>query len=185
MEDRKNTRIAIESATSCREWSFTRQSLGATAASTKCFAKIKKEECYHLAARSFVTLVRGRVLDAHTNNQRPDFHVWRRYGRWSLVAGSTSQASSEMFGKVRETPQDRVTPFHRARRTYPQGGRGSNDDATTARYGMQRTYGICTNHESPRRGLDSWTRKDQPATSPRSNRRAEDKLCRQPRTPSA
>jgi len=69
-------------------------------------------------------------------------------------------SSSEMFGKVRETPQNELTPF------YPR-----------SPYGVAKTYGhfitvnyresydlfacsgILFNHESPRRGLEFVTRK--------------------------
>ena len=51
-------------------------------------------------------------------------------------------SSSEMFGKVREVPQNELTPFH-----------------PRSPYGMYAVSGILFNHESPRRGLEFVTRK--------------------------
>lgn len=68
--------------------------------------------------------------------------------------------SSEMFGRVQETPQTEKTPF------YPQSPYGVSK---TAAYYMAKTYreaykmdircGILFNHESPRRGIEFLSRK--------------------------
>ena len=69
-------------------------------------------------------------------------------------------ASSEMFGKVRKTPQNEITPF------YP---RSSYGISKVAGFELTRNYreaynifacsGILFNHESPRRGFEFVTRK--------------------------
>jgi GDPmannose 4,6-dehydratase len=68
--------------------------------------------------------------------------------------------SSEMFGKVRETPQRESTPFH------PRSPYGISKVAGfhltrnyREAYGMFCVGGILFNHESPRRGFEFVTRK--------------------------
>ncbi|MCK6531310.1 GDP-mannose 4,6-dehydratase, partial [Myxococcota bacterium] len=68
--------------------------------------------------------------------------------------------SSEMFGKVRETPQDEETPFH-PRSAYGISKVAGYELARNYReaYGLKVSAGILYNHESPRRGLEFVTRK--------------------------
>src|SRR5256885_1067811 len=68
--------------------------------------------------------------------------------------------SSEMFGKVREVPQNETTPFH------PRSPYGISKVAAfeltrnyREAYGMFCVSGIFFNHESPRRGFEFVTRK--------------------------
>ena len=68
--------------------------------------------------------------------------------------------SSEMFGQVRETPQNEETPFH-PRSPYGVGkvfGYWITRNYREA-YGMYAVNGILFNHESPRRGPTFVTRK--------------------------
>jgi GDPmannose 4,6-dehydratase len=118
------------------------------------------DEVYNLAAQSFVGTswkqpvltgnVTGlgaiRVLEAIRQNC-PDARVYQA-------------SSSEMFGKVRETPQSESTPF------YPRSPYGIAKVfaywATVnyrESYGMFCANGILFNHESPRRGIEFVTRK--------------------------
>lgn len=69
-------------------------------------------------------------------------------------------SSSEMFGKVQETPQRETTPF------YPRSPYGCAKVAAywltknyRESYGMHASNGILFNHESPRRGATFVTRK--------------------------
>jgi GDPmannose 4,6-dehydratase len=69
-------------------------------------------------------------------------------------------STSELYGKVRETPQTELTPF------YPRSPYGVAKCAGywatinyRESYGMFTTNGILFNHESPRRGLEFVTRK--------------------------
>ena len=69
-------------------------------------------------------------------------------------------SSSEMFGKVRETPQTEVTPF------YPRSPYGVSKVFAhyitvnyRESYGLFAVSGMLFNHESPRRGLEFVTRK--------------------------
>ena len=69
-------------------------------------------------------------------------------------------SSSEMFGRVRETPQHELTPFHPRS---PYGVAKAYGHYITVNYresyGLFACSGILFNHESPRRGLEFVTRK--------------------------
>ena len=69
-------------------------------------------------------------------------------------------SSSEMFGKVRETPQTEATPFH-PRSPYGVAKVYGHYITVNYResYGVYACSGILFNHESPRRGLEFVTRK--------------------------
>jgi GDPmannose 4,6-dehydratase len=69
-------------------------------------------------------------------------------------------SSSEMFGKVRETPQNEQTPFY-PRSPYGVAKVYGHFITVNYResYGLHATSGILFNHESPRRGLEFVTRK--------------------------
>ena len=69
-------------------------------------------------------------------------------------------SSSEMFGKVREVPQNEATPFYPRS---PYGVAKAYGHFITVNYresyGLHATSGILFNHEGPRRGLEFVTRK--------------------------
>ncbi len=69
-------------------------------------------------------------------------------------------SSSEMYGKVRETPQNEMTPFHPRS---PYGVAKAYGHYITVNYresyDLYACSGILFNHESPRRGLEFVTRK--------------------------
>lgn len=69
-------------------------------------------------------------------------------------------SSSEMFGKVREVPQNENTPFY-PRSPYGVAKVYGHWITINYResYGLHATSGILFNHESPRRGLEFVTRK--------------------------
>jgi GDPmannose 4,6-dehydratase len=69
-------------------------------------------------------------------------------------------SSSEMFGKVRETPQNEQTPFH-PRSPYGAAKVFGHHITVNYResYGLYACSGILFNHESERRGLEFVTRK--------------------------
>jgi GDPmannose 4,6-dehydratase len=80
------------------------------------------------------------------------------------IAGSDAKfyqaSSSEMFGKVRESPQTELTPFY-PRSPYAAAKVYGHYITVNYResYGMFACSGILFNHESPRRGLEFVTRK--------------------------
>ena len=69
-------------------------------------------------------------------------------------------SSSEMFGKVLETPQTESTPFY-PRSPYGVAKAYGHHITVNYResYDLHATSGILFNHESPRRGLEFVTRK--------------------------
>src|SRR6476660_8714443 len=69
-------------------------------------------------------------------------------------------SSSEMFGKVRQVPQNELTPFH-PRSPYGVAKVYGHHITVNYResYDLFATSGILFNHESPRRGLEFVTRK--------------------------
>jgi GDPmannose 4,6-dehydratase len=69
-------------------------------------------------------------------------------------------SSSEMFGKVRQTPQNEETPFY-PRSPYGVAKAYGHHITVNYResYGLHGCSGILFNHESPRRGIEFVTRK--------------------------
>jgi len=117
-------------------------------------------EIYNLAAQSFVPISWTQpVLTAEFTA----LGVTRMLEAMRLVAPSArfyQASSSEMFGKVRETPQNERTPFH-PRSPYGVAkvyGHGITVNYRES-YGLFACSGILFNHESPRRGLEFVTRK--------------------------
>jgi len=120
----------------------------------------RPDEVYNLAAQSFVptswtqpvltgeftALGVTRLLDA-IRLEKPDARFYQA-------------SSSEMFGKVRETPQRETTPFH-PRSPYGVAKVYGHHITVNYResYGMFAVSGILFNHESPRRGLEFVTRR--------------------------
>ena len=118
------------------------------------------DEIYNLAAQSFVptswtqpvltgeftALGVTRLLDA-VRQVKPDARFYQA-------------SSSEMYGKVLETPQKETTPFY-PRSPYGVAKVYGHYITVNYResYGMFAVSGILFNHESPRRGLEFVTRK--------------------------
>jgi GDPmannose 4,6-dehydratase len=121
------------------------------------------DEVYNLGAISFVALsFKQPELTANITG----LGVLRMLEAIRLVGGADSRvkfyqaSSSEMFGKVRESPQTERTPFHPRS---PYGVAKVLGHHTTVNYreayGIYAVSGILFNHESPRRGLEFVTRK--------------------------
>lgn len=120
----------------------------------------RPDEVYNLAAQSFVqtswaqpvltgeTTALGvtRLLDA-IRTVDPDIRYYQA-------------SSSEMFGKVLETPQRETTPFY-PRSPYGVAKVYGHWITVNYResYGLHASSGMLFNHESPRRGLEFVTRK--------------------------
>src|SRR5437588_264892 len=126
----------------------------------KIFAEVQPQECYHLAAQSFVSYSFEDEFSTMNTNVNGTHYVLA-----ALKAGAPQcryyfAGSSEMFGKVRETPQTELTPFH-PRSAYGISKVAGFDLTRNYReaYGMFAMSGILYNHESPRRGFEFVTRK--------------------------
>jgi len=122
------------------------------------------DEVYNLAAISFVAMSFNQAeLTANVTGTG----VLRMLEAVRIVGGAQDNkirfyqaSSSEMFGKVRETPQRETTPFH-PRSPYGCAKVFGHDITVNYResYGMFACSGILFNHEGPRRGLEFVTRK--------------------------
>jgi GDPmannose 4,6-dehydratase len=122
------------------------------------------DEVYNLGAISFVQL---SFKQAELTAEITGLGVLRMLEAVRIVGGSQNNpirfyqaSSSEMFGKVHETPQTETTPFHPRS---PYGVAKVFGHYTTMNYreayGIHASSGILFNHEGPRRGLEFVTRK--------------------------
>ena len=123
--------------------------------------KIKPDEVYHLAAQSYVGYSfedEFSTLNININGTHYLLSAAKQFTDNKIkfyFAGT-----SEMFGKVLETPQNENTPFN---------PRSSYGISKVTAYHMVKNYreaynlhassGILFNHESPRRGFEFVTRK--------------------------
>lgn len=120
----------------------------------------KPQEVYNLAAQSFVPTSWAQPV---LTSEFTAVGVTKLLESIRLVDKNIrvyQASSSEMYGKVRETPQTELTPF------YPRSPYGVSKvygHYITVNYresyGLYAVSGILFNHESPRRGLEFVTRK--------------------------
>jgi len=125
---------------------------------------VQPDEVYNLGAISFVAVSWNQAeLTASTTG----LGALRMLEAIRIVGGAENNpvrfyqaSSSEMFGKVRETPQTEMTPFH-PRSPYGCAKVFGHYITMNYResYGMHASSGILFNHEGPRRGLEFVTRK--------------------------
>jgi GDPmannose 4,6-dehydratase len=118
------------------------------------------DECYHLAAQSFVAESFADGFSTMSTNINGTHYVLAALRELQPKCKFYFAGSSEMFGKVRETPQRESTPFH-PRSPYGISKCAGFQLAVNYReaYGMFCCNGILFNHESPRRGLEFVSRK--------------------------
>lgn len=121
---------------------------------------VRPHELYNLAAMSFVPASWDQPLLTGEYNAQGVTRVLEAVRRVDTSIRVYQASSSEMFGKVRETPQTEATPF------YPRSPYGVSKvfaHYVTVNYreshGLFAVSGILFNHESPRRGLEFVTRK--------------------------
>ncbi len=122
------------------------------------------DEVYNLGGISFVALsFKQPELTANVTG----LGVLRLLEAIRMVGGSQNNpirfyqaSSSEMFGKVRETPQTELTPFH-PRSPYGCAKAFGHEITVNYResYGLYACSGILFNHEGPKRGIEFVTRK--------------------------
>ncbi len=124
---------------------------------------VQPDEVYNLGAISFVAL---SFKQAELTANVTGLGVLRMLEAIRIVGGRENPmrfyqaSSSEMFGKVRETPQNEGTPFY-PRSPYGVAKVFGHDITVNYResYDMFACSGILFNHESPRRGMEFVTRK--------------------------
>ena len=135
-------------------------SMESYASFVKVIEKIKPNEIYHLAAQSYVSYSFEDEFSTINTNVNGTHFVLSAIKEFSPKSKFYFAGSSEMFGKVVETPQKENTPF-RPRSPY--------GISKVTGYELTRNYreaynlfccsGILFNHESPRRGYEFVTRK--------------------------
>lgn len=121
---------------------------------------VRPHEIYNLAAMSFVPASWDQPLLTGEYNAQGVTRVLEAIRQVDTSIRLYQASSSEMYGKVRETPQTELTPF------YPRSPYGvSKVFAHYITVNYRESYdlfavsGILFNHESPRRGLEFVTRK--------------------------
>ena len=137
------------------------------AASLESFASIHRvvdqvrpDECYHLAAQSFVSYSFDDEFSTLNINIDGTHFLLAALRALAPACRFYFAGSSEMFGLAEEAPQNESTRFH------PRSSYGISKVAGfhltrnyREAYGMHASSGILFNHESPRRGLEFVTRK--------------------------
>lgn len=126
----------------------------------KVFLDVQPDECYHLAAQSFVSYSFEDEFSTMQTNINGTHYVLAALKDAAPQCRFYFAGSSEMFGKVEAMPQNELTRFH---------PRSSYGISKVAGYELTRNYreaydlhcstGILYNHESPRRGFEFVTRK--------------------------
>jgi GDPmannose 4,6-dehydratase len=132
--------------------------------------RVRPDEVYNLGAISFVPMswqqaeITAEVTGMGVLRMLEAIRVVSGIGGSRSPGGGQIRfyqaSSSEMFGQVRETPQNERTPFHPRS---PYGVAKTYGHFITQNYresyGMFAVSGILFNHESPRRGAEFVTRK--------------------------
>jgi GDPmannose 4,6-dehydratase len=134
--------------------------LGDMASLTRLISKVRPTELYNLAAQSFVASSWDQAL---LTSDTTGVGVARILEAIRLVDPSIrfyQASSSEMFGKVHETPQRETTPLH-PRSPYGCAKAFAHYMTINYResYNIFACSGMLFNHESPRRGPEFVTRK--------------------------
>ena len=134
--------------------------LGALSGTLRLFRKVSPDECYHLAAESYVSQGYDDLNEMMHSNLNTTHTVLEAIRQAAPECRLYFAGTSEMFGQAPYSPQDEQTPFH---------PRSSYGLSKLAGYHLSNYYrtefqlfistGILFNHESPRRGLQFVSRK--------------------------
>ena len=118
------------------------------------------DECYHLAAQSFVAESFADGFSTMNTNINGTHYMLAALRELRPGCRFYFAGSSEMFGKVAETPQRETTRFH-PRSPYGISKVAGFELTRNYReaYGMFCASGLLFNHEGPRRGFEFVTRK--------------------------
>ncbi len=126
----------------------------------KVLSDVRPTEVYNLAAMSFVPASWDQPMLTGEFNAQGVTRVLEAVRHVDPTIRIYQASSSEMYGKVRETPQTELTPF------YPRSPYGVSKVFAhyitvnyRESYNLYAVSGILFNHESPRRGLEFVTRK--------------------------
>jgi len=135
-------------------------SLESYASLCRLLQHVKPDECYHLAAQSYVSYSFEDEFSTLRTNVQGTHELLAALKQISPECKFYFAGSSEMFGKVHSSPQNELTPFH-PRSTYAVSKVTGFQLCQYYReaYDMFACSGILFNHESPRRGIEFVTRK--------------------------
>src|SRR5436190_3055007 len=122
--------------------------------------RVRPDEVYNLGAQSHVRVSFDQPVYTVQTDALGTINMLEAIRDTGLPVRSYQASSSEMYGKVLETPQKEATPFH-PRSPYGCAKVYSYWQTVNYResYGMFACNGILFNHESPRRGETFLTRK--------------------------
>ena len=122
--------------------------------------KVRPDECYHLAAQSFVSYSFDDEFSTLNTNINGTHYLLSAVKNLAPQCRFYFAGSSEMFGKAEEAPQNENTRFH-PRSSYGISKVAGFDLTRNYReaYAVHASSGILFNHESPRRGFEFVTRK--------------------------
>jgi GDPmannose 4,6-dehydratase len=123
-------------------------------------SSVRPDECYHLAAQSFVDYSFEDEFSTLNVNVNGTHHMLSAVRAFSPDCRFYFAGTSEMFGKAEEVPQSEKTRFH-PRSVYGISKVAGFELNRNYReiYGLHTSSGILFNHESPRRGREFVTRK--------------------------
>ncbi len=126
----------------------------------KLFQEIKPDECYHLAASSFVSYSLEEDMSMMNNNFTTTHNILLSAIEVCPNCRVYFAGSSEIFGNVGESPQNENTPYN-PRSIYGISKMSSHYLVKNyrERYGLFACTGFTYNHESPRRGRAFVTKK--------------------------
>ncbi len=118
------------------------------------------QECYHLAAQSFVSYSFEDEFSTLNTNINGTHYLLSAVASEAPDCRFYFAASSEMFGRAEETPQNERTRFH-PRSSYGISKVGGYELTRNYReaHRLHASSGILFNHESPRRGFEFVSRK--------------------------
>jgi len=135
-------------------------SLESFASLHRVIRSVKPDECYHLAAQSFVSYSFEDEFSTLNANINGTHYVLAVLHDLAPQCRFYFAGSSEMFGRAEEVPQNEKTRFH------PRSAYGISKVAGfeltrnyREAYGLHASSGILYNHESLRRGYEFVTRK--------------------------
>lgn len=126
----------------------------------KIVADIRPDECYHLAASSFVSYSFDDEFSILNTNFQGTHFLLASLKELAPECRFYFAGSSEMFGHAEDSPQTEATPFN-PRSIYGISKLASHHLVKNYReqYGLFACTGILYNHESARRGFAFVTRK--------------------------
>jgi GDPmannose 4,6-dehydratase len=135
-------------------------SLESYASIHQAIERVRPEECYHLAAQSFVSYSFDDEFSTLNANINGTHFLLAAIKNLARDCRFYFAGSSEMFGRAEQVPQNEGTRFH-PRSSYGISKVAGFDLTRNYReaYQLHASSGILFNHESPRRGYEFVTRK--------------------------